>query len=196
MAGRLDHLSTGLYRRLGAWVLFQSQRRRYSLRSRWRVSNFVGWDLLYRPNIFIRGDFHEGVCHDIWLKTDNLGKRQLRSNNSYKVTIDQEIIHNWVHVEIQQLIFSLFNKKRVGLMMRLDIPIKNGNIEAGYKLSKKFLTDLKKDSPKVEASYLFGKAKASSISDSESTAAMPLWKLAPFTTLKGNSGLAALVKDW
>lgn len=74
----------------------------------------------------------------------------------YWICIDKEITE-WTGQKIKELWYSLFNKKKSGLMMRLDIPVRNGNIENSINLGKKFIEDLGKILPEEQADYLFGK---------------------------------------
>lgn len=75
----------------------------------------------------------------------------------YWISIDKKITHEWIEQKIKQLYFSLFNKKRVGLMMRIDIPVKKDNINDAIILAKQFVSDLSEALPPEEADYIFGR---------------------------------------
>src|SRR4030067_125439 len=72
----------------------------------------------------------------------------------YWIIIDKKIAHEWIEQKIKQLYFSLFNKKRVGLMVRIDIPVKKDNIKDAIILAKQFVNDLSEALPPEEADYI------------------------------------------
>ncbi len=74
----------------------------------------------------------------------------------YWITINKKIIQNWTYGEIQQLLFNLLNRRRSGLMMRLDIPVEDGTIEDTFQWAERFLTDLEKNAQTDDADLLFG----------------------------------------
>src|SRR5574337_1009000 len=59
----------------------------------------------------------------------------------YWICIDKDIV-DWTSQKIKQLWFSLVNKKRAGLMIRLDIPTKEDNIDDATKMTKEFIANL------------------------------------------------------
>ncbi|OQX79320.1 MAG: EpsI family protein [Candidatus Omnitrophica bacterium 4484_70.1] len=73
----------------------------------------------------------------------------------YWICIDKKIV-DWTEQKIKQLFFSLFNKEKVGLMIRLDIPTKENDIEDHLKLAKEFIKHLSQNIPSEQADYLFG----------------------------------------
>ena len=75
----------------------------------------------------------------------------------YWISIDKKIVPDWIEQKVKQLYFSMFNKKRVGLMIRVDIPIKKDNIEDGLILAQQFFNDLIQAIPPEQAEYIFGK---------------------------------------
>ena len=75
----------------------------------------------------------------------------------YWISIDKKIAHEWMEQKLKQLYFSLFNKRRVGLMVRLDIPIREDNIEDALSLSKEFISNLSQTLPPEQADYIFGR---------------------------------------
>lgn len=96
-------------------------------------------------------------------KAHTIYSEKVRGNKKYLtlywIVIDKEPVPNWVEQKVKQLYFSLFNKKRVGLMARLDIPIKEDNIEDGITLAKRFVSDLSQKLPPEQADYIFGEIK-------------------------------------
>ena len=76
----------------------------------------------------------------------------------YWICIDKNIV-DWTGQKIKQLWFSLINKKRAGLMIRLDIPTEEGNVEDALRLAKEFITDFGQAIPPDQASYIFGNPK-------------------------------------
>lgn len=80
-----------------------------------------------------------------------------RNLSFYWIIIDKVIVQNWVEQKIKQLYFSLFNRKRTGLMVRIDIPTTDeNNIDMAKETAQKFISALsRKISPEKEE-YLFG----------------------------------------
>ncbi len=74
----------------------------------------------------------------------------------YWIVIDKNIANEWVEQKLKQLYFSLFNKKRVGLMVRMDIPAKEDEIENASLMAKQFINDLSQSLQPDEADYIFG----------------------------------------
>ena len=73
----------------------------------------------------------------------------------YWICIDKFIV-DWTEQKIKQLWFSLVNKKRVGLMIRFDIPTREDNLDNALKLAKEFISDLSNYLPTNDADYIFG----------------------------------------
>lgn len=92
----------------------------------------------FRPNILYAQKGDEGLLLIYW------------------ICIDKKIV-NWAEQKFSQLWFSLFNKQRTGLMMRLDIPTKENNIPGSISMAEEFLNDLVKNLPQEQADYIFGK---------------------------------------
>ncbi len=101
------------------------------------------------------------------LKID-LGGRSLSANALYMqrgdegmllvywICIDKKIV-DWTEQKLKELWFSMFNKQRAGLMIRLDIPTRPDQVENSLKLAKTFIKDLSLKVSPQDAEYLFGK---------------------------------------
>lgn len=63
---------------------------------------------------------------------------------------------SWSGQKIQELFYSLLNKKKAGLMVRVDIPTSPGDKQTAIQLAQAFLTDLSNQLPPQEKEYLFG----------------------------------------
>ena len=121
------------------------------------------------------GNFHyPKVCfRGIGFKTEELPARELTINGHkikihimhsfkpslecysfYWICIDKKVVPTWIEQKIKQLFYSLFNKKKVGLMMRIDIC--NCNLEKSLAIAKDFLIDLQQHIPSVFKEYIFG----------------------------------------
>jgi EpsI family protein len=74
----------------------------------------------------------------------------------YWICIDKRITHQWIEQKIKQIFFSLFNKKRVGLMVRIDIPLKEIHLEDSENLAQKFVSELFASMPPEQTDYIFG----------------------------------------
>lgn len=73
----------------------------------------------------------------------------------YWICIDKNIV-DWTGQKIKQLWLSLIDKKRAGLMIRLDIPMKEGSIEDAFRLAKEFIADFGQAISPEQAGYIFG----------------------------------------
>ncbi len=90
-------------------------------------------------------------AHTLFTTRDNIN-----SLSFYWIVIDRNVAHEWIEQKYKQLFHSLFNKKRVGLMVRIDIPTKEDNIEEAMVTAKKFVNDLSQSLQPGQASYIFG----------------------------------------
>ncbi len=92
------------------------------------------------------------------LKTHTLFTERGRDNflSFYWIVIDKNIAHEWIEQKLKQLFFSLFGKQRVGLMVRIDIPAKEEDIEEATRLAKYFINDLDRVLLPEQADYIFG----------------------------------------
>ncbi len=83
-----------------------------------------------------------------------------RDNNTflsfYWIVIDKNIAHEWIEQKFKQLYFSILNKERVGLMVRIDIPAREENIGAAMTLARKFVADLNQSLQPEQADFIFG----------------------------------------
>jgi len=59
----------------------------------------------------------------------------------YWICIDKQIVRTWTEQKIKQLYYSLFNKDRVGLMIRVDVPLTK-NLKESFDIAEEFLNDL------------------------------------------------------
>ena len=83
-------------------------------------------------------------------------KGQERSLSLYWIVIDKKLTHEWIEQKIKQLYFSLFNRQRIGLMVRIDISADENNVDAAKETAQKFITALSREIPAEKAGYLFG----------------------------------------
>jgi len=73
----------------------------------------------------------------------------------YWICIDKQVVPTWAQQKLKQLYYSLFNKKRVGLMVRIDIPVKE-DIDKSVEVIKGFIEDIYQATPEQYREYLFG----------------------------------------
>lgn len=64
---------------------------------------------------------------------------------------------DWTEQKLTQLWHSLFNKKQVGLMTRLDIPVSDGQIDQAIEYGQRFIRDLGGAMPTEKQEWIFGK---------------------------------------
>lgn len=74
----------------------------------------------------------------------------------YWICIDKKLV-DWTEQKIKQLWYSMFNKERVGLMVRLDIPAHEETLDSSLKLAREFISDISSKIPSEQADYIFGK---------------------------------------
>jgi EpsI family protein len=98
---------------------------------------------------------------DHTLKIHALFTERGRDNNLsfYWIVIDKNVAHEWIEQKAKQLFFSMFGKKRVGLMVRVDIPAREEHIEEAMILANQFVYDLNLSIQSEHRDYLFGKSK-------------------------------------
>lgn len=75
----------------------------------------------------------------------------------YWISIDKKPV-DWTEQKLNQFFYSLFNKKKVGLMGRLDIPASEENIQKALRFAKDFISDVSRNMKPEDADYLFGTA--------------------------------------
>jgi hypothetical protein len=76
--------------------------------------------------------------------------------STYWIIIDKKIVHEWIEQKLKQLYFSMFNKKRVGLMVRVDIPAREDQIGRALITGKEFIHDLSLSLQSTQSDYIFG----------------------------------------
>lgn len=74
----------------------------------------------------------------------------------YWMCIDKNMV-NWTGQKIKELYYTLINKDRIGLMIRLDVPCNEENIGEASMVAKMFAEDLCQSMPMTQAEYLFGR---------------------------------------
>ena len=74
----------------------------------------------------------------------------------YWMVINKQRV-GWTEQKFQQLWYQLFNKEKIGVMGRLDIPIQGDNTQLAINLAQKFIRDLSRGVPDSDAEYMFGK---------------------------------------
>jgi len=74
----------------------------------------------------------------------------------YWISIDKRLM-DWTGQKFLQLFYSMFNKDKVGLMIRLDIPTRKNNIQGSISAAKEFVSELSEVMPREQSEYLFGK---------------------------------------
>ena len=75
----------------------------------------------------------------------------------YWLCINQKIV-SWTGQKIEELFYSLMNKQKTGLMVRIDVPISNieGKTQA-VKFAQSFINDLSKQLSPQDLNYIFGR---------------------------------------
>ncbi len=73
----------------------------------------------------------------------------------YWITINKNIV-DWTQQKILQLWYALFNKEKIGLMVRFDIPTSRDRIENAQKIAQELLVEVLPQIPPDQAEYIFG----------------------------------------
>ncbi|MFQ5681340.1 MAG: exosortase C-terminal domain/associated protein EpsI [Candidatus Omnitrophota bacterium] len=94
--------------------------------------------------------------HKIKVQLIRSQKGKERILTIYWICIDKKIVATWAEQKLRQLYYSLFNKKRVGLMVRVDVPLA-GDTEDGMAVGRDFLVNLCREIPAQMKNYLFGR---------------------------------------
>ena len=74
----------------------------------------------------------------------------------YWITINKKIV-NWTEQKLQQFWFSLLNKQKVGLMVRIDIPTPPDRIDRSIRIAKRFVRKLNRNLSPDDREYVFGR---------------------------------------
>lgn len=74
----------------------------------------------------------------------------------YWISINKKLT-DWTGQKLLQLFYSMFNKEKVGLMIRLDIPTRKDHIRSSVSAAKDLVYKLSESIPRDQAEYLFGK---------------------------------------
>ena len=92
------------------------------------------------------------------LKVHTLFTEKGRANNLsfYWIVIDKDVAHEWIEQKAKQLFFSVFGKKRVGLMVRVDIPAGQDDIQTSTVMAEQFLADISRSLDSEQAAYILG----------------------------------------
>ncbi len=83
-------------------------------------------------------------------------KGKIKNISIYWIIIDKNIVHEWIEQKIKQLYFSLFNRERVGLMVRFDIPTDENNIQGSIDIAQQFISELSQAIQPKYADYICG----------------------------------------
>lgn len=79
----------------------------------------------------------------------------------YWICIDKKIVPTWAEQKAKQLFYSLFNKKRVGLMVRVDVPVVD-DVDKTVGIAEGFLKDVYGEISLEYREYIFGAHKSTS----------------------------------
>ncbi|MBM2832975.1 MAG: hypothetical protein HW406_136 [Candidatus Brocadiaceae bacterium] len=134
-----------------------------------------------KENIFLlilnAGNFHNPkVCsRSVGFKIKELGKLEFKVSNRtfqasslfverdndgcliiYWICMNKNIV-NWTGQKIKEFYYTLTNKDRTSLMVRLDVPCKVADIGNAVVVAKKFVEDMIQTIPPIQAQYIFGK---------------------------------------
>ncbi len=104
------------------------------------------------PNLELRTKDHTFQAQAIYVQKGNDAGTVL----IYWICINKKLV-NWTGQKIMQLLYSMFNKEKIGLMVRLDINTRKENLNSAYELARKFVSDISSKISPEQAEYIFGK---------------------------------------
>ncbi len=103
------------------------------------------------PNLKLKAINHTFRAQAIYVqKGNNEGTLLI-----YWICINKKLV-NWTGQKITQLLYSMFNKEKIGLMVRLDINTYRENLDATRALAQKFVSEISSQIPVEQAEYIFG----------------------------------------
>jgi len=85
----------------------------------------------------------------------------------YWMCVDGKLT-DWAGQKFKEFQYTLFNKKKAGLMVRMDIPVTADTVDLSLKLAGEFLRDLSNSLDDEQMGYLFGAMEKKSTVDSPS----------------------------
>jgi len=75
----------------------------------------------------------------------------------YWLCINQKLV-SWTEQKVQELFYSLMNKQKTGLMVRIDVPIsREADRPQAVKLAQDFVNALSKQLSPQDLIYIFGR---------------------------------------
>lgn len=110
-----------------------------------------GYTIKELPDTEFESGNHTFQAHTLFTERENQSFLSF-----YWIVIDKNIAHEWIEQKFKQLYFSLLNKKRVGLMVRIDIPARPDNYIEALELAREFIPDLRERLNADQAGYIFG----------------------------------------
>lgn len=111
----------------------------------------AGYEIEELKRTEFRAEQRTFKAHTLLAKINNTN-----SLSFYWIIIDKKIANEWLSQKVKQLYYSLLNKKRVGLMVRIDIPVNGSDINNATLLAKQFISTLSQSLPPEQADYIFG----------------------------------------
>ncbi len=102
------------------------------------------------PNLELKALNHTFQAQAIYVQKGNEGTLLV-----YWICINKKLM-NWTGQKITQLLYSMFNKEKIGLMVRLDIPARKETLNQARALAQKFVSDISSQIPAEQAEYIFG----------------------------------------
>lgn len=85
-----------------------------------------------------------------------LSKKNTNLVLTYWLCIDKKLV-SWTGQKIQEFFYSLLNKKKAGLMVRVDVPTFPSDQKNAILLAQAFIADLGNQLSPQEIEYVFGK---------------------------------------
>ena len=111
----------------------------------------AGFEIKDLPDIELRIGNRTLIAHALYTT-----KNRTNTLSLYWIVIDKNIAHEWIEQKAKQLLFSLFGKQRVGLMVRVDIPATEDTIDEAMVLAKEFINDLSMNLQSEDVDYILG----------------------------------------
>ncbi len=110
-----------------------------------------GYQITDMPDITLRAGNRSFNAQSVFMEKDSQGLLII-----YWICIDKKMV-NWTGQKLMQLVYSMFNKEKIGFMIRLDVPTTLANAPNAQKFAQEFIDTIYSQIPSDQVEYIFGK---------------------------------------
>lgn len=102
------------------------------------------------PDLEVKTPTHTFKAHALFTQKGREGTLLV-----YWICINKKLV-DWTGQKLLQLWYSMFNKEKIGLMVRLDIPARKDTLDSSLKLAREFILNISSNIPPDQTEYIFG----------------------------------------